>query len=102
MSKVSTGAASLDKANRNWFKRIKRPIRMDSYTDCTLAQIYGDLDAGVKKLHLSPLQQIALGFHTDQLGNRQQADKLSKEWQHEVDRRVAKALKKKEPAVAVA
>jgi hypothetical protein len=107
MSRPAQGAAFLDKKLPSWYKRVKRPINLASYSDCVGAQISGDFAAFVQKYFTNRKTGIVdtnalwrLGFHTRKLDAIPgEVESLNVNWQREIDRRVAAAAKPKEAVV---
>jgi hypothetical protein len=107
MSRPAQGAAFLDKKLPSWYKKVKRPINLASYSDCVGAQISGDFAAFVQKYFTDRKTGIVdtdslwrLGFHTRKIdGAPGEVESLNVNWQREVDKRVSAASKPKEAVV---
>jgi hypothetical protein len=107
MSRPSQGAAWLDKQAPAWFKRIKRPVDIASYTDCIGGQFSGEFGVFVDKYFrnkktgvVDMTSLVRLGFQTRELEAKpEELVSLNSNWNNEIERRVAAASVKKEPAI---
>lgn len=88
---VSRGAAVLDRVEPLWFRKITRPLAMETLDRCVLGQVFGGYGSGMDALFsdlLSPaIAAVACthGFDVKAIGGERPYAELAELWEDEIE-----------------